>query len=245
MPSDPVGRVVEIWRYPLTSVGGERLAHAEVGPDGVVGDREYGLIDSVTGQPAAPEKDIRWRKALHLNAASDSGTGPVLVFPDCRTYRLDDPALNGVLADYFGFPAAIAAYAHTKRPMGFPLTRYRHPHFPLHMLTTASLRKLADLRKAAAIDSRRFRPTVVIDAGEAEGFVENRWIGRRMRLGGTHLTVQEDTKRCGVTFISQPGLKEDPDILRSILRHNGRNLGIYCSIEGPGTIEVGEELSFV
>ena len=56
------------------------------------------------------------------------------------------------------------------------------------------------------------------------------------------LTAQEGTKRCGVVFIAQPGLEEDAEILRSILRLNKRNLGIYCSIDGTGTIELGDEL---
>ncbi|MEV0135211.1 MOSC N-terminal beta barrel domain-containing protein [Dactylosporangium sp. NPDC050688] len=32
-------RVVELWRYPMKSAGGERLDAAEVTADGLVGDR--------------------------------------------------------------------------------------------------------------------------------------------------------------------------------------------------------------
>jgi hypothetical protein len=45
-----------------------------------------------------------------------------------------------------------------------------------------------------------------------------------------------------VTFVSQPGLEEDPEILRKILRNNKRNLGIYCSIALSGTIALGDEV---
>ncbi len=67
-------------------------------------------------------------------------------------------------------------------------------------------------------------------------------MSKRLRLGAIDLTVREETKRCGITFISQPGLDEDPEILRNILRHNKRHLGIYCSIENTGAIHVGDEL---
>jgi hypothetical protein len=45
-----------------------------------------------------------------------------------------------------------------------------------------------------------------------------------------------------MTFIGQPGLDEDPDILRTILRHNKRHLGIYCSVSSAGTITVGDQI---
>jgi len=38
----------------------------------------------------------------------------------------------------------------------------------------------------------------------------------------------------------QPGLSEHPDILRTIVRQNRRNLGIYCTIDTPGLIAVGD-----
>ena len=196
---------------------------ANLSPEGVDGDRQYGLIDAASGLPAVPEKDLRWRKALHLQAASGGELSPSISFPDGQTYSIEDRVLNAALTDYFGFATAVAAYEHTVRRFDFPLTKFRHRHFAMHMLTTASLQYLAKLRQVDAIDSRRLRPTVLIEV-EGCGFVENAWIGRSLCLGTNRLTAQEATKRCGVTFISQPGLVEDPEILRSILRHNNRNL---------------------
>ena len=93
-----------------------------------------------------------------------------------------------------------------------------------------------------AIDSRRFRPTVLIEPSKGNGFLEKEWIGRRLRLGEIDVTAPDEAKRCGMTFISQPGLEDDPEILRSILRHNKRNLGIYCSIESVGAIRLDDQL---
>jgi uncharacterized protein YcbX len=242
MPLQLAGRVIEIWRYPVSSVGGERISRAKLCPDGVDGDRQYGLIDAATGMPAVPEKDVRWRKALHLEASHVDGDFPVISFPDGRRCSLNDGSLNAVLTDYFGFATAIAAYQHTEQRSAFPLTQFRHRHCPLHLLTTASLRHLAVLCKADGIDSRRFRPTVLIEVEKDSGFVETGWIGRRLRLGHLELSAEEDAKRCGVTFISQPGLEEDPEILRNILRNNKRNLGIYCCIDVSGEIKLGDEV---
>lgn len=242
-PLPVVGRIVEIWRYPISSVGGERLARALVHPDGVVGDRQYGLIETSTGRPAAPENDVRWRKALHLKAGSLDSDLPFIVFPDGRMFSVDDGALNDALTEFFGFATAIAAYEHTRHRLGFPLTRYRHPHFPLHFLTTKSLARLAALCRRDAIDSRRFRPTAVIEVENGDGFIENEWTGRHLRIGILDAKAEEDAKRCGVTFVSQPGIDEDPEILRTILRNNKRHLGIYCSSDVSATIEQGDEVS--
>ena len=237
----PVGRVAEIWRYPVSSVGGERVRAADVSAAGVAGDRQYGMIDLATGRAATPEKDPRWRKALHLEARSVSGKLPTIVFPNGHAYALDDRSLDGVLSEYFAFAVAVAAYDREEGHFDFPLTRHRNLHFPLHLLTTASLEQLARVRQVEAIDSRRFRPTVLIEA-KGEGFLENEWIGRRLRVGAIELTAKEKTKRCGMTFMAQPGLDDDPEILRSIVRHNKRDLGIYCSIDSVGTLQVGDEL---
>ncbi|MEK9526979.1 MAG: MOSC N-terminal beta barrel domain-containing protein, partial [Acidimicrobiaceae bacterium] len=42
-------RVLELWRYPIKSIGGERLDVAEVAEFGIVGDRGWGLVDEETG----------------------------------------------------------------------------------------------------------------------------------------------------------------------------------------------------
>lgn len=225
----------------MTSVGGERVTAVELTAEGVEEDRQYGLIDARDGSPAAPEKEPRWRKALHLQAQGSRDRLAQLTFPDGRYYALDDRALNAELTAYFGFAVCVAAYEHTRRRNGFPITRYRHPHFPVHLLTSASLTQLGKFGSSGPPDSRRFRPTALI-ATEGEGFVENHWIGRRLRIGAVELSAHENTKRCGVTLVSQPGLDEDPEILRNILRHNGRHLGIYCAIEAPGAIRTGDEV---
>lgn len=238
-----VGRVIEVWDYPVSSVGGQRVPDLSVSSHVVAGDREYALIDRVSGLPAAPEKDRRWRRAVYLQAARIRGQVPTMIFPDGRSWLLTDPSLNAHLSDYFGFATAVAVYQPGEAHAAFPLTQHRQHHFPLHLVTTASLKQLAALRQVDTIDSRRVRPTVLIDTGEARGFMESGWIGRRLRLGAVDLTAREEARRCGMTSISQPGVDEDPEILRTIVRHNRRNLGIYCSIDTAGTIRLGDELA--
>ena len=219
------------------------MTSASVGAAGIVGDRQFALIDAESGLPAAPERHARWRKALHLQARSVAGRWPSIAFPDGFCCSVNDPSLKEGLSDYFGFAVALATHDPPEGDLGFPLIAHRHEHFPLHVLTTSSLQRLAALRQIEAVDVRRFRPNLLIDVGEPGGFVEDQWVGGRLQLGPVELLAREATKRCGITLISQPGLDEDPEILRNILRHNRRNFGINCSVANIGTIHIGDEVT--
>ena len=45
-----VGTVIEIWRYPVKSMGGEQLDRCVVGERGLPGDRGWALRDEVAGE---------------------------------------------------------------------------------------------------------------------------------------------------------------------------------------------------
>lgn len=90
------------------------------------------------------------------------------------------------------------------------------------------------------MDSRRFRPTVLLKTSGNTEFAETPWIGCRLQMAQAVIKVNEETKRCGVTLVAQPGLPENPEILRTLLRQNRRNLGIYCTVDVPGLINVGD-----
>jgi uncharacterized protein len=242
------GKVAEIWRYPVSSVGGERLTHASLTDDGLDGDRLFALIDAITGLPAAPEMDMRWRKALHLRAEMGERV-PTVIFPNSRALPLDHPIFRAALSNYLGFEAAVASYKHHP---DFPTVQPRYQVADTHLLTTASLALIARLSGGVA-DIRRFRPTVLIKTHGAEQrpedrfpedrFPEDRWVGRCLTVGTGELVVEEKTARCGMTLLAQPGLNEDPAILRTIVRHNKRRLGVYGRIIRAGSFRVGDTVS--
>jgi uncharacterized protein YcbX len=72
---------------------------------------------------------------------------------------------------------------------------------------------------------------------------ENSWIGGTFRTGALVCGVTEPTARCGPTMVAQPGMPENADILRTILRHNKRNFGAYLEVRNEGSITVGDEAS--
>lgn len=241
MALQPFGTIKELWRYPVSSVAGEKMEVLEVTASGVTGDRLLCLVDTGNGQPAAPEKEPRWRPALFLSSRLRNDTAE-LGFPDGHSMAVTHPLIHNRLDHHFGFPVSVRRYESNHDPnygkLDFAVNRYAPS--PVNLLSTSTLNQLSRLVPGAEIDSRRFRPTLLVETDQSQGFVEHQLLGRVLLFNNLAIRIVEETKRCGMTMIAQPGLKEEPEILRNIVRSNRRNLGVYCSPETAGTMSVGD-----
>lgn len=236
-------RILELWRYPISSIGGERLLSTHVGPAGVPRDRQFGIVDAETGQPAAPEKMPRWRKLLFLSSRAEGLPLPEILFPDGSRIAADDIRLNGALSSFLGFPTMICKYHHTELShLEMSVAENRYKPAALHVVTQSSINRLSDL-VGAPVEATRFRPNILLDGEDEIDFEENSWIGGTMRAGTLCCGVAEPTARCGMTIVAQPDMLENADILRAILRHNKRNFGAYLEVRNEGSIAVGDEAS--
>ena len=92
----------------------------------------------------------------------------------------------------------------------------------LHLITTATMARLAELRPESKFNARRFRPNVTIATPEGEtGFVENDWVGRELAIGDeVRLRISDPTPRCSVPTLAQESLEKDPQVLRTLVEHN-------------------------
>lgn len=72
-------RVEQLWRYPVKSVGGERVEHVTVTQFGFDGDRRWGILDRETGLFLTARREPR----LLLTTATLTEQGfPQLLLPD-------------------------------------------------------------------------------------------------------------------------------------------------------------------
>jgi uncharacterized protein len=115
------------------------------------------------------------------------------------------------------------------------------------LMTTASLRTAQALHPDGDWDDRRFRSTVLIDC-DGDGFVEQDWVGRTLRIGDVELSVTAPTPRCVMVTLAQQDLLADAEVLRTLARHNRVDvlggglfacLGVYASVARGGRIAVG------
>lgn len=235
-----IGEVREIWRYPVSSLRGERLETASLVATGVDGDRIVGLFDADTLTVANPDSEKRWRVAPQMEARLAQGSVEI------RANGSDWLAAGSMAASQaarsvLGFDAVFRVFG---EPLGDG-TKAAAPRYQrggLHVLTTASLRALAArVPDPVEIDRRRFRPNLVIETGpEFEGFREREWIGQGLSIGAARVSITEPCERCSFVALAQAELSFAPPVLHAIARHGGGGFGVLCAVEQPASVSVGD-----
>jgi uncharacterized protein YcbX len=244
MTAELVGEISEIWRYPVRSLRGERLEEVRVGEAGVAGDRALGVIDAETGQEAQVADGRAWHRLLELAAVFPDPevlTAAELTFPDGTLRRSDAEDLPRMLSEHVRRRVVLRHFG----PQDDDFVR-AYDFAPLHILTTATLARLAAAHPNGRFSPQRFRPNLVIATPGANGFLEDSWIGRELGVGPElRLRVTEPCKRCVTTTAAQDGLPKDPEILKSVVKENQANAGVYAAVLSGGLVREGDAVEVI
>lgn len=226
-----VGRVLSLHRYPLKSVGGEALDAAHVTARGLDHDRRWGVYLE-DGGIGSGKTTRRFRKVDGLlDLSSRVVDGALLVaLPGGEELDGADPATAARLSEVLGCTVTLREET----------TVRHHDECPVHVVTTASLRAWGDL-VGDDVDPRRTRPNVLVavDDGRFDGFVEDAWQGRRLRVGEVELTIGAGMPRCVMVNAAQPGLPRDSRYLKALGARDVR-LGAMADVVTAGTLAVGD-----
>ena len=234
-------RVLELWRYPVKSLQGERLDVARIDTGGIDGDRQWALFDVATGLglTARREPDL-----LFAAARLRSGGGVEIVLPD-GTVTVDD----AVLSDWLGRPVTLRSATEVteqRRYQGLDddLDERSGWHDwegaaggAFHDNANGRL-SLVSTGTLGDWDRRRFRSNVVLDGAGEAGLV-----GARVRLGGAVVDVVEPIPRC--VMVTRPqggGIGRDTGVLKTIHRVHDGNLAMAGLVREPGTVRTGDVL---
>jgi uncharacterized protein len=265
------GWVAAIWRYPVKSMLGEELAHTHVTESGLFGDRAYALVDGESGKVISAKNPRKWGDLFGLRASYTIATDPVgmlpvarIAFPDGSSVTSNSPDIEERLSGFLARPVRLTASAPQAAQveghwpaynwLAQPATEFEFElspgtffdGAPIHLVTTATLEKLAKLAPKSRFDVARFRPNFVIDCPESTaGFVENNWIGRTLSIGSqVRMLVVQPTPRCVMTTLSQGELPKDPNVLRTVVQNNRGNVGVYATVVREGTVRRGDAVVF-
>jgi uncharacterized protein YcbX len=115
---------------------------------------------------------------------------------------------------------------------------------PILLVTTASLRAGAALHPDGNWDVRRFRPNIMVDTDE-EGWVEDAWCDRIVRIGEVELQPRQPCVRCTMVTRPQPDLERDLDIYKTLARHHEGTFGVWATVQTPGVIQIGDAVNVV
>ncbi|HUY85779.1 MAG TPA: MOSC N-terminal beta barrel domain-containing protein [Acidimicrobiales bacterium] len=257
-----VGQVTQLWRFPVKSMQGERVANAQVITSGIEGDRMFALRDAEGGRVLSAK---RWGKLLEATARLD-GDLAVVTLPTGTQVRFGESDAQAVLSQWFGRPVTFeradpesaVTYEVGIDPMDADSATMEFPCPPgtfldaaaVHLMTSASLAAALSIAPGSSWDLRRFRPGIVVQV-PGEGFVEEEWIGSELVIGGARLIPFAPTVRCAMPTRSQPALGElaaldaDKGVIRALTDNHNNCLGIYAAVKEPGPIRVGDSVQLI
>jgi len=215
------GTVAALWRYPVKSMMGEELSSCDITDRGLLGDRQFAVVDRSTGKVGGAKNPRKWGNFFDFRAAyaeppkAGAKMSPVrITLPDGTAVTSGQGDLEQVLSRAFGrdvafaearpgdrSPAATAEeywpdmagldYRDTVTDFEMPAGTF-FDIAVVHLVTTATIDHLRALYPQGRVEARRFRPNIVVSTGpDQQGFAENDWIGHTVAIG--------DSVRLGIT----------------------------------------------
>jgi uncharacterized protein YcbX len=100
-----VGRVKEMWRYPVKSMAGEPIARAALGAQGIPGDRGWALRDEAAGEIRGAKKMpilMRCRAAYDAEPGEREIPSATITLPDGARLGTGDADVNARLSAVVG-----------------------------------------------------------------------------------------------------------------------------------------------
>jgi uncharacterized protein len=232
-------RVLELWRYPVKSLLGERLDSVPVTPDGFDGDRRFAIYDLETGFGLTAR---RVPELLFASARLREDGSAEITLPDGSIPQSDDE-----LSEWLGRRVALRSSDASvtrlfENPEDFEhdsdWAPFEGADGPFHDSARTRV-SLVSTGTIGAWDRRRFRSNVLL-----EGDGEDDLVGSAVELGEVGLDVGQRIERCVMTTRPQAGgIERDLDVLRTIARERGNNLAVGALVSRPGHVRVGDELT--
>ncbi len=189
-----VGRISELWRYPIKSMQGESLKMATIGKKGLVGDRSFALMDKESGRIISAKNPRKWENVFRFSAKTSvikENGRPIqkliIAFPDGETVFVDDDNVNEIISEKIGKSVTLISQVPENAIVeklsleedesgevetASCLEKLSPFDFfdggKLHILTTSALNRLKRKYKDGDFDVKRFRPNIVIDSDDTE-----------------------------------------------------------------------------
>lgn len=259
-----VGRVESLWRYPVKSMRGEQLTEAFAGFAGIYGDRIYAFRSSAApkGFPYLTGREYEQmllhtpvfrhpeRAAHPLNLAEADALSPGITplyatlaelivdvqTPSGEKLSIDDPLLIARLRE--------------RVRQGHELTLLRSERAltdcrPISLFSLQTVGQLSN-EVGATLDKLRFRANIYADLDAANGFAEDEFVGRKLKIGATAvIAVVKRDGRCKMITLDPNTAEANPDVMRVLSQAHEGKAGVYGAVLVEGMIRSGDEIAVV
>ena len=111
-----IGQVAQLWRYPVKSLGGGQVEHAEIGPRGLLGDRLWAVRDlkrdvtaSARQLPVLLTATARYVGPVPPDAGPGNAPEVEITFPDGAVLSSSDAGVHAKLSELAGREVRLTA----------------------------------------------------------------------------------------------------------------------------------------
>jgi uncharacterized protein len=257
-----IGTVESLWRYPVKSMRGEELDEVFAGFSGVYGDRLFAFSSSASpkGFPFLTGREqrqmLRYRPrfrqpekaARPINQAEAEklppGVTPLYAAPDDLMLDVETPTGDALAIDDSALIEALRQGIDAKHQLTLlrserALTDCR----PLSIFGVQSARKLGE-ETGITVDKRRFRANIYLDL--AEGFAEDEFVGRSIRIGPKVIvSILERDPRCMMITLDPDTGEKEPALLKKVAQAHSGMAGVYGAVLVEGMVHKGDSVELV
>jgi uncharacterized protein len=231
----PIGKIVQLARYPVKSMRGEALAATKLTLQGVPEDRRYAFVQT------ASRSDFPWLTArqtprlLRYKPAVDTErSGEVVVnvtTPNGAKWPVDSRELHQEIEQLSG--------------RSLFLLRNNRGCFDTAQISIISRQTVRRIAAESGTDENpwRFRPNFLIDLSKGEAYEEVNWTGKILRLGDSaRVAITKVDERCVIITLDPESTEASPDILHCVAQQHANIAGVYGAVLTAGEIRTGDPI---
>jgi uncharacterized protein len=237
-----LGRICEIVRYPVKSMAGVAAESAVLGWHGLAGDRRFAV------RRLGEKGGFPWLSASRLPEM-------LLYHPVGLDERTGEPLPTHVRTPSGSHlepgSAELAAELAGRYGSGVELMHLKHGVFDEAAISVISLATIAGIGREAGLDldRRRFRANIVLETVQTEPFLEDAWVGGTLVFGDGDprpaIGVTLRDLRCTMINLDPDTAAQEPRVMKTVVRLNENNAGVYGTVLRTGTIRLGDRVRFV
>lgn len=236
-----LGHVREITRYPVKSMAGIATESAVIGWHGLEGDRRFAFrrMGEDNGFPwlsASRLPELLLYQPVGLDESGESLPTHVRT-PSGSQLEISSVELNAEISERFGSDVE--------------LMQLKHGIFDEAAISVISLATIAAIGREAEVegdlDRRRFRMNIAVETESSDPFLEDSWIGGTLVFGDSDacpaVCVTMPDPRCVMINLDPDTAAKDARIMKTVVRLNQNNAGVYATVVRTGAISVGDRVS--